>query len=103
MRAASNRRRVSAGVKAKKWELGGRVSYLGESRDVAGAGVIEEAVRAEPLLTVNLNGHVTVQDNSELYATCSNLFDEQVIISRRPYGARPNAPRLISVGYKGRF
>lgn len=94
---------ISAGVKAKKWELGGRVSYLGESRDVAGVGPIEEAVRAEPLLTVNLNGHVTVQKNSELYATCSNLFDEQVIISRRPYGARPNAPRIISIGYKGRF
>ncbi len=94
---------VSGGVKTKKWELGARVSYLGESRDVAGAGSIEAAARAEPLLTVNLNGHVTLHENSELYATCSNLFDEQVIISRRPYGARPNAPRLVSFGYKGRF
>ncbi len=94
---------VSGGVKAKTWELGGRVSYLGESRDVAGAGSIEPAVRAESLLTVNLNGHVRVREHSELYATCTNLLDEQVVISRRPYGARPNAPRLVSVGYKGRF
>jgi len=94
---------LSAGVKAKRWELGGRVQYLDESRDVAGQGEIEEAVLAESLLTVSLNGHVQIQKNSELYATCTNLFDEQVIISRRPYGARPNAPRLFSVGYKGRF
>jgi Fe(3+) dicitrate transport protein len=94
---------VSAGVKAKRWELGARVSYLGESRDEAGQGPIEEAVLAESLLTVGLTGHVQVQNNSELYATCSNVFDEQVIISRRPYGARPNAPRLFQLGYKGRF
>jgi len=26
-----------------------------------------------------------------------------VIVSRRPWGARPNAPRLMVVGYKARF
>ena len=35
--------------------------------------------------------------------SAANLLDEQVIISRRPYGARPNPPRMIAVGYKARF
>lgn len=98
---------LSAGLKGKRgartWELGTRLAYVGESRDVAGQGPIDEAVRASSLFTVALNGHVQLQPAAELYATCTNVFDEQVIISRRPYGARPNAPRMFTLGYKGRF
>ena len=55
------------------------------------------------LVTIDLTSHLRLADYAELYATCSNLFDEQVIVSRRPYGARPNPPRMIALGYKARF
>lgn len=94
---------VSTGVKHARWEGEATVRYRGESRDIAGQGPIDPAVVAEALLTIDLSAHVRLRPWAELYATCSNLLDEQVIISRRPYGARPNPPRMIAVGYKARF
>jgi Fe(3+) dicitrate transport protein len=94
---------LSAAVKAPRWELGATARYRGETRDRAGQGAIPEAERAASLLTFDLAAHARLHAYAELYATCSNLLDEQVIISRRPYGARPNPPRMVAVGYKGRF
>jgi Fe(3+) dicitrate transport protein len=39
----------------------------------------------------------------ELYSNARNVFNSLYLVSRRPYGARPNAPRWIQVGAKGRF
>ena len=94
---------VSAAVKSPRWETGASLHWRAASRDVAGQGPIPEAVRADALVTVDLTGHLHLHDYAELYATCSNLLDEQVIVSRRPYGARPNSPRMIALGYKARF
>jgi Fe(3+) dicitrate transport protein len=94
---------VSAAVKHPRGELGAAARWRSESRDMAGQGPIPEAERASPLLTIDLSAHARLHALAELYATCSNLLDEQVIISRRPYGARPNPPRMITVGYKARF
>jgi len=94
---------LSAAVKQRRWELGATTRWRSESRDVAGSGPIPTSERAEALLTIDLTAHARLHAYAELYASCSNLLDEQVIISRRPYGARPNAPRLVSLGYKARF
>jgi Fe(3+) dicitrate transport protein len=94
---------VSAGVKHPRWEAGATARYRSTSRDIAGQGEIPEAERANALLTIDLSAHARIRPWAELYATCSNLLDEQVIVARRPYGARPNPPRMIAVGYKARF
>lgn len=94
---------VSASVKHPRGEAGTTVRYRGESRDIAGTGPIDPSVRADALLTIDLNAHWRIRPWAELYTTCTNLLDEQVIVSRRPYGARPNPPRMIAVGYKARF
>jgi len=94
---------VSAGLRHPRGELGVTGRWRAESRDVAGQGAIPAAVLAQSLLTIDLSAHVRLRPWAELYATCSNLLDEQVIVSRRPYGARPNPPRMVAVGYKARF
>ena len=94
---------VSTAVKSPRWELGATTRYRGEARDVAGQGPIPVEVRADSLLTIDLSAHAKLHAYAELYATCSNLLDEQVVISRRPYGARPNPPRMFALGYKARF
>ncbi|MGN6103869.1 MAG: TonB-dependent receptor family protein [Kofleriaceae bacterium] len=94
---------LSAGVKTRYLELGATTRYHGASRDVAGQGDIPANERAESLFTIDLSAHARLHAWAELYATCTNLLDEQVIISRRPYGARPNPPRMVAVGYKARF
>ncbi len=94
---------VSAALAHKHAELSATARYRGEARDVAGQGAIPDAVRTEPLLTIDVTAHARLHGYAELYATCTNVMDEQVVISRRPYGVRPNAPRMVTFGYKGRF
>lgn len=38
-----------------------------------------------------------------IYGNIRNLLDTQRIVGRRPYGARPNAPRWVQVGVKLEF
>jgi Fe(3+) dicitrate transport protein len=94
---------VTAGVKTSRWEVDATTRYQGEARDIAGQGPIDDSVRLVPLFTIDVAAHARLRPWAELYVTCSNLLDQQVIIARRPYGARPNAPRMFTVGYKARF
>lgn len=94
---------VGGALKHPRGELGATARWRSASRDVAGQGPIDVPERADSLLTIDLSAHARLHAYAELYATCSNLLDEQVIISRRPYGARPNSPRMITAGYKARF
>jgi Fe(3+) dicitrate transport protein len=94
---------VAATVVAPRWQAGASAQWHGELRDVAGQGPIDVAERGDALLTIGLSAHAQIRPWAEAYATCTNLLDEQVIVSRRPYCARPNPPRQIVVGYKGRF
>jgi Fe(3+) dicitrate transport protein len=86
-----------------RWEIGGGARYHGAMRDAAGQGEIPAAERTDALVTIDLHAHWRPRRWAELYATCDNLLDDQTIVSRRPFGARPNAPRTVIVGYKARF
>jgi Fe(3+) dicitrate transport protein len=94
---------LGGGLNIRNYEFAATVRYQSEARDIAGQGSIPDQARLAPLFAIDLSAHARLHALAELYATCSNLLDEQVIISRRPYGARPNPPRMIFVGYKARF
>jgi len=38
-----------------------------------------------------------------VYFKLDNLLDDQEIVSRRPYGARPSKPRTAVIGYQYSF
>ncbi len=92
-----------AGLEHPRWELGVAAKYHGQSRDLPGQDATSPAALIDSLLTFDLTAHARLRSWAELYFTCSNLLDEQVIVSRRPYGARPNPPRMLTLGYKARF
>ena len=94
---------ATAGVAHPRADGSITARYRAQARDQAGQGDIPTSLLAESLFTIDLAVHARLSSWAELYATCSNLLDEQVIISRRPYGARPNPPRMVAVGYKARF
>lgn len=94
---------LSAGVEAPRWGISLGGTYVGRMREVAGQGepaagtatdayfLLDASVRARPLpwLTV--------------YGVGNNLLDSAYLVSRRPYGARPGAPRSLIVGLKAEF
>lgn len=91
------------GLDDRGWQLSTTANLRSASRDVAGQGTPAEEEKIAALLTFDASAHWRMRSWAELYLTCSNLLDEQVVVSRRPYGARPNPPRMLSVGYKARF
>ncbi|CAB0151334.1 Fe(3+) dicitrate transport protein FecA [Pseudidiomarina piscicola] len=57
----------------------------------------------ESLMTIDLVSRYPLSEQTTVFLKVDNLFDEQVIISRLPYGARPNKPQMVSVGFDYRF
>ncbi len=57
----------------------------------------------DSLMTVDLTSRYALSSQTDIFLRASNVFDEQRIVARSPYGARPNQPRTISVGLKHRF
>jgi Fe(3+) dicitrate transport protein len=97
---------LSAGLASPRWELNASAKYRSEARDVPGQGDLSsgaEGTSVASVLTFDASAHARLRSWAELYLTCTNLLDEQVIVSRRPYGARPNPPRMFAIGVKARF
>jgi Fe(3+) dicitrate transport protein len=94
---------IGATAAAPRWEIGALASWHGASRDVPGQGAIVDDEHIDALFTLDTTMHLRFARAAELYLTCDNVLDAQVIVSRRPYGVRPNAPRLFTLGYKARF
>ncbi len=100
--------RVSAGVEHAR--AGGNLAatYVGTMRSRAGTGSAQDARDdgapfTQAQFLVDASAYAKVWKMISLYVSVQNLFDSQYIVSRRPFGARPNAPRWVQVGFKGSY
>ncbi len=89
---------VSAGVDVWRISAHAQLNFIDRMREVAGQGM--EGPLTDPLLTVDLHLGFRVFDWLRLYADARNVGDSRVIVARRPFGARPNAPRTFIAGIK---
>jgi Fe(3+) dicitrate transport protein len=90
--------RVSAGL---DFDVAGgyiAATYVAQMREQSGAGPIDLALATDAQFTVDAGVHYQLMPGIRFYGQVRNLFDEAYIVSRRPYGARPNAPRWVQVG-----
>ncbi|MDY7226619.1 TonB-dependent receptor domain-containing protein [Hyalangium rubrum] len=91
---------ASAGVESAFGGVFLTATFLDTMREEAGQGEAAAGEKTEALLTFDLNASWSFSKNAHLYLSARNLLDNQAIVSRRPYGARPNAPRTVLVGLK---
>ncbi|PTL77955.1 TonB-dependent receptor domain-containing protein [Vitiosangium sp. GDMCC 1.1324] len=91
---------ASAGVEGSRWGVYLNAAFIDTMREKAGQGEIPEGERTDALLTFDANANWNLTSWGQLYLSARNLLDQQGIASRRPYGARPNAPRTVIVGFK---
>lgn len=94
---------AQAAAATNRWELGASLRWQSNARDIAGTGTPSPATTVYGATVFGISAHAYLHKHAELYATVDNLFNDQVIVARRPYGARPNSPRLFTLGYKARF
>src|SRR5690606_6308804 len=78
-------------------------SYVSAMREEAGSGPVEEQLASESLLTIDAGASLSMAQPFSMYANVYNLFDQQRVVSHRPYGARSNASRWVNVGVKAKF
>lgn len=79
------------------------MTYVSAMREEPGDEPIDEALATDEQLVLDVGAHVQLLDMLELYASVRNVLDAHHIVSRRPFGARPNAPRWVQVGTKLTF
>ena len=94
---------ASAAVRTRRAELSASARHTSAMRDIAGDGAIDPATSTEAATVFDLAGHLFLGAWGEAYLTVQNVTDEAHVAARRPFGARPGAPRIFIVGYKMRF
>ncbi|CAA0094913.1 Fe(3+) dicitrate transport protein FecA [BD1-7 clade bacterium] len=102
----NNQLRFETGLNGTQWDVFMSVNYVGEMREVAGqsgsadTGAFTEKLK--PLTTVDLSASYFITDNWRVQMALDNVFNAEQIVSRRPFGGRPNKPFTASatVGYR---
>lgn len=94
---------ASLGLEGKRGGGVVGVNYVSPMREEAGSGPMKDALHTDEQFSMDVGAHVRVYGPVVLYGNVRNVLDAQDIVSRRPYGARPNAPRWIQIGAKADF
>ena len=95
--------RFDIGLEHNNWNAYLGVRHTGEMREVAGQGNSDDGFITRSLTTLDVSAAYNVKDNLSVQIKIDNLTDEQEIVSRRPFGARPNLPLTVSASVKYRF
>jgi Fe(3+) dicitrate transport protein len=96
--------RATAGVEGKP--AGGNVAFtyvasVREGEITTPNGTLE--LKTDDQYLVDANVWAQVWGPFKLYVNAQNLLNSTYVVARRPFGARPNAPRWVQVGLKAAF
>lgn len=81
------------------WNNYAVVKYIDETCAVAGCNKTNTSMdETDALTTVDLISRYQLDMGPELFVKVENLFDRQEIVSRSPFGARPNIERTVWAG-----
>jgi Fe(3+) dicitrate transport protein len=78
----------------------GTATYISAMREQAGSAPLSQVIATDPQFVVDIGAKYRVLRWLDIYGNVRNLFNELDLVSRRPFGARPNAPRMIQIGVK---
>jgi Fe(3+) dicitrate transport protein len=78
----------------------GTATFISAMREQAGSAPLSQVLATDSQFVVDLGAKYRVLRWLDLYGNVRNLFNELDLVSRRPFGARPNAPRMIQIGVK---
>jgi len=94
---------ASLGVETERFGVSAALNYVSKMREQPGPGSIETSLHTDEQLVVDATASLRAFGPVTVYSHVRNLFDDQAVVSRRPFGARPNAPRWVQVGAKRDF
>ncbi len=92
--------RASVGVEKAGWAAYLSANYVDEVCVRASCGEFE---RTDEIWTLDLAGNYRFSDVIEVFGRVENLTDEDDVVARHPYGARPNKERTATAGLRLKF
>ena len=92
--------RVSLGYEALQWGMSLSANYVDEVCVRASCQLTE---KTDDTLTLDLSVNYQLSDNINIFGRIENLTDQEDILGRHPYGARPNKARTAAAGVRVRF
>ena len=94
----AHRVQLSVGAAMKRWDLSVALNLVSPMREAAGSD--PDAPMTDFQIGFAAYGRVQILKWLQVYTKFENLFVREDIISRRPYGARPNRPLSAQLGVK---
>lgn len=94
---------ATLGIEERRFGASATMTYVARMREVAGSAPLDQTMATDEQIWADFGGYYRPVPWLEIYANLRNAFDGHFIVSRRPYGARPNAPRWFQAGIKAKF
>ncbi len=85
------------------WGVNVAGTFVDSMRERAGQGSPPPGDLTDAYFLLDASVKYRLFAHLELYANGRNLLDDRYIASRRPFGARPGAPRWVMLGVRGDF
>jgi Fe(3+) dicitrate transport protein len=97
----------AVGVETKTWGMNVSGTYVGSMREQAGGSpdrpIPDDAPRTDSYFLLDASASYKVYRGITVYLNGRNLLDNAYIVARRPFGARPGAPRWVQAGMQITF
>lgn len=101
---------LSVGLEGENWSIRGNIVYT-DAMPESGQAALTDSPLDNPLAgklsdsftVIDIAAYYRFSSAVRVYAKVDNLLDDASIVSRRPYGARPNRPQQLQVGVKYNF
>ena len=93
--------RLDVAFDADKLSVNLAAKYQHGMREVPGIGAVDSDLHTDNLVTLDLSISKELGNDSDIKFSVRNLMDERYIVSHRPFGARPNLPRMLML--EGRY
>ena len=91
---------ATAGVEVGPASGYGTLTYVAAMREEAGSEPIDESLHTDETAVLDIGAKYNVFGPLTVYLNVRNLLDAHDLEARRPFGARPNAPRWVQGGVK---
>jgi Fe(3+) dicitrate transport protein len=87
--------RWQMGIGNGTWSVDAAVKYQHEMREFPGVGELIPGQQTESLATLDLSFLWVASEKIDYKLMIRNATNESAIVARRPFGARPNLPRMV--------
>ncbi len=94
---------LSSGLAGSAWAVNMNLSFLDETRTVAGQGPIPAGEATDDFIVLDMVARYQISTRIQALLRIDNLLDEEYLVAQRPAGARPGKDQTAMVGVRVDF